>query len=73
MENKSYEEKSIIERHTLEKGFSLSSALMELDARNKALVTRIELLEDTLLEYLEKPKSPIITNETPKIELLREK
>ena len=65
MEGKSYEEKSIIER------FSLTGALVELDARNKALANRIELLENTLLEYLEKPKSPIITNETPKIELLR--
>ena len=71
MEGKSYEEKSIIERYTLDKGFSLTGALVELDTRNKALVARIELLEQTLLEYLEKPKSPIITNETPKIELLR--
>ena len=71
MEGKSYEEKSIIERYTLDKGLSLTGALLELDARNKALANRIELLENTLLEYLEKPKSPIITNETPKIELLR--
>lgn len=71
MEGKSYEEKSIIERHTLDKGFSLTGALVELDVRNKALIARIELMEATLLEYLEKPKSPIITSETPKIELLR--
>jgi len=71
MEEKSYEEKSIIERYTLDKGFSLTGALVELDARCKAQADRIILLEATLLEYLEKPKSPIITNETPKIELLR--
>ena len=70
MEEKSYEEKSIIERHTLEKGFSLSSALMELDARNKALSSRIELLENTLLEYFEKKQSSIITKDSPKIDLL---
>ena len=44
MEGKSYEEKSIIERYTLYKGFSLTGALVELDARNKALVARIELM-----------------------------
>ena len=71
MEEKGYNEKSIIERHTQDKGFSLTGALMELDARNKALSSRIELLENTLLEYLEKPKSPIITQDTPKIELLK--
>ena len=71
MEVKSYDQKSIIERHTQDKGFSLTAALVELDARNKALSTRIELLEQTLLEYLEKPKSPIITMDTPKIELLK--
>ncbi len=71
MEEKGYNEKSIIERHTLDKGFSLTAALLELDARNKALAARVELLENTLLEYLEKPKSPIITNETPKIELIK--
>jgi hypothetical protein len=71
MEEKSYEEKSIIERYTLDKGFSLTGALVELDARCKAQADRIILLEATLLEYLEKPKSPIITVDTPKIELLR--
>lgn len=71
MEEKSYEEKSIIERHTINKQFSLTSCLAELDARNKALAARVELLENTLLEYLEKPKSPIITMDTPKIELIK--
>lgn len=71
MEEKGYNEKSIIERHTQDKGFSLTGVLVELDARNKSLAIRIELLENTFLEYLEKPKSPIITQDTPKIELLK--
>lgn len=71
MEEKGYNEKSIIERHTQDKGFSLTGVLVELDARNKSLAIRIELLENTFLEYLEKPKSSIITQDTPKIELLK--
>lgn len=70
MEGKKLEEKSIIERHTLDKGFSLTSALSELDARCKAQVARIELLENTLVEYFEKKQSVIITKDSPKIELL---
>lgn len=71
MEEKGYNEKTIIERHTIEKKFNLSSALLELDAKNKALQDRIELLENVLVEYFQKREKPsIITNETPKIELL---
>lgn len=70
MEGKTLEQKSIIERHTLDKQFSLTSCLSELDARIKAQATRIELLEDTLLEYFEKKQSSIITKDSPKIELL---
>lgn len=70
MENKSYEEKSIIERHTLEKGFSLTSALSELDIRIKTLLGRVELIENVLTEYFEKKQSGIITKDSPKIELL---
>lgn len=69
-EEKTLGEKSIIERHTLDKGFSLTSCLAELDARCKAQTARIELLEDTLVEYFEKKQSGIITKDSPKIELL---
>ena len=71
MEEKDYKEKSIIERHTLEKGFSLTGALSELDARNRSLATRVELLEATLLEYFESRSKPhIITKDSPKIDLI---
>ena len=48
MEGKKLEEKSIIERHTSEKGFSLSGALGELDAKTKALDAKMKQAEDAL-------------------------
>ncbi len=73
MENndKPFEEKNIIERHTHNKQFSLTGALGELDNRTLSMIDRIGLLELTLLEYFEKNKSGLILPDSPKIELLK--
>lgn len=67
-----YNDKDIIQRHTVDKGFNAGSAFRELDAKCKVLLERVELLEATLVEYFqERQDKKIITSTTPKIELLK--
>lgn len=47
-DNKPLEEKNIIEKHTFDKQFKLSVALIDLENRVKDLNTRVQALEEAM-------------------------
>lgn len=51
--SKTLEEKDIVERHTTSEGFKFGTALRELEARNKDLVTRVSACEEALTFFSE--------------------
>jgi hypothetical protein len=78
MENqKPLEEKTIIERHTIEGKFSLTAALNELDTRYKTLESKQKQMDEALSFIAnwwdEKFGSGLIKlgNETSKIDLIK--
>ncbi len=46
--SKPLENKNIVEKHTIHKEFRIGSALLDLEARNKDLQTRVEGLEEAM-------------------------
>ena len=74
MENqKSLEEKTILEKHTLEGKFNLGSALVDMDTRIKVLTERANNAHDALefmVKWYEEQAKNKIQEIKPKIELL---
>lgn len=66
-----YNDKDIIQRHTVDKGFNAGAAFRELDQYINQLKARIELLEGVVIENLQKQDTGIILPDKPKIQLLK--